>query len=143
MKLDRLTSSMTIIAFLVVCVLPPTAHARATKLIEPAPVTTNCVLTLEDMKKAITAGGAVRGWTVVDQTPGNIELKYVKGAYKHVLSVNVQYTKNTYSVTYKDSTNLNYKVKRNGVREIHPRPIGWMKNLSIDIQTKTDVVCNK
>lgn len=143
MKLERLTFSMTIIVSFVICVLPTTVYARATKLVEPDPVTTNCVLTLDDMREAIIAGGAVRGWTIVDQAPGSIELKYVKGAYKHVLSVNVQYTKNTYSVTYEDSTNLNYKVKRNGIREIHPRPIGWMKNLSIDIQIKTDMVCNK
>lgn len=70
-----------------------------------------------------------------------MELRYIKGANKHVITVNVEYTKNTFDVTYKDSTNLNYKVKKNGVRVIHPRPIGWMTNLSMDIESRAFPLC--
>jgi hypothetical protein len=143
MNINRISHSNVLFFVLALLILSAPAHARTTKLVEPAPVKTNCILLLEKMKEAITTGGAVRGWVVVSQAPGTTELKYVKGAYKHVISVNVNYTKNTFAITYKDSTNLNYKVKRNGDRVIHPRPIGWMKNLSIDIQTKTDILCSE
>jgi len=143
MKINGLLH-LSLVFFILVLLLPSTpAHARTTKLVEPAPVTVSCVLTLDKMKEAISTGGAVRGWVVVDQAPGTTVLRYVKGAYQHEISVNVNYTKTFFAVTYKDSTNLDYKVKKNGTRLIHPRPIGWMQNLSGDIRAKTDIFCSE
>lgn len=115
--------------------------ARTTKLVEPPPVTIQCHLSEADMIDAIVSGGSLRGWRPVTRAPGLVELRYIKGANKHVITVNVEYTKNTFDVTYKDSTNLNYKVKKNGARVIHPRPIGWMTNLSMDIESRTFALC--
>jgi hypothetical protein len=55
----------------------------------------------------------------------------------------VNYTRTTFAVTYRDSTNLDFKVKRNGTRLIHPRPVGWMQNLSGDIRVETDILCSE
>jgi len=85
----------------------------------------------------------VRGWRPVTRAPGIVELQYIKGANKHSLTVNVEYTRNAFAVSYKDSTHLNYKVKKNGVRVIHPRPLGWMSNLSSDIESETFAYCAK
>ena len=142
MKVHKLSFLITLIACLTAALLPGTADARATKLIEPAQVTTSCDLSIEKMKEAIITGGAGRGWTPVNQTNEFIELKYTKGSNKHILLVSVAFTNNTFAVSYMDSTNLNYKVKRNGVRELHPRPIVWMSNLSNDIRIKTDIFCS-
>lgn len=143
MKHNRLMHVSIIILTLALSLASGPALARSTYLVEPPPVTAQCDLSEADMTEAIVSGGSVRGWRPVAKTPGNVELRYIKGANKHSLTVNVGYTKNTFAVTYKDSTNLNYKVKKNGKRVIHPRPIGWMSNLSNDIESKTFVLCAK
>jgi len=142
-------------AALALCVLHSVALARDTKLVDPDPVTIACDLSAANMRKAIVVGGSKRGWRVVSQDPENTVLKYVKGNNKHILWVNVSYTTNTFSVTYKDSFNLNYTVPgkddvndeepiyavAEGVPRIHPRAVGWMTNLSGDIEGAVQVLC--
>ena len=128
------------LAFVLLLISTPTM-ARSTTLIEPPSVTIQCVLSSADMSEAIISAGELRGWRAVGTSPGNVELRFIKGNGKHVITVNVGYTKDTFAVFYKDSTNLNYKVKKDGTRVIHPRPIGWLSNLSMDIESKTVVKC--
>jgi hypothetical protein len=163
MKYNILTCSNMIIAGLALCLLPPAVLARSTKLVEPDPVTINCNLSAEKMMEGIRTGGAVRHWTVVSQSPGNAVLRYIKGNNKHILTVNVSYTSSTFAVTYKDSVNLKYRVGENlyttfdeygdrvevggngveadMIRYIHPKPVGWMRNLSSDIQEAANDLC--
>ena len=136
------TRSKVIIAALTLCLLPAAVLARSTELVEPDPVTINCNLPAEKMQQGIMSGGAMRHWMVISQTPGNTELQYIKGNNKHIISVNVSYTENTFAVTYKDSSGLNYAVKDDGTRRIHPKPVGWMSNLSNDIQRTTNNLCS-
>lgn len=139
----NINSLKVVIPVLALAFFAVPAQARTTELVEPPQVTIMCHLATEQMEKAIISGGAVRRWVVVSQAPGNIELKFVKGAYKHVINVDVSYSKNTFAVRYKDSSGLNYKVKKNGVRVIHPRPITWMMNLNMDIESKTAELCSE
>ena|GEM_PF-895685 len=141
MKLDSFSFSKFIIATLLLSLLSPTIHARSTKLVDPQPVTINCHLTEKQMKSGIRNGGAVRNWAVVRQDSGQTELTYIKGGNKHSINVNVSYTENTFAITYKDSFNLNYKVNRKGVREIHPNAVKWMANLSGDILRLASMQC--
>ena len=163
MNYNIFTCSSMIIAGLALYSLPAAVFARSTELVEPDPVTINCNLSAEKMMEGIRAGGIVRHWKVVGQSSGNAELQYIKGKNKHILTVNVGYTANTFSVTYKDSINLKYRVgeylnyivdedgnrvgthgKRvegEGIRFIHPRVVGWMRNLSSDIQGATNNLC--
>ena len=142
MKFNLFARPHLIVAALALCLLPPAVLARSTTLVEPDPVTISCSLSGEKMQQGIKSGGAMRHWMVVNQNPGNTELRYAKGD-KHVITVNVSYTANTFAVTYKDSSGLNYAVKDDGTRRIHPRPVGWMKNLSGDIQMATNNLCHK
>jgi len=142
MKFNVLVRSHLIMAALALCLLPPAVLARSTELVEPDPVTISCSLPTEKMKEGIKSGGAMRHWMVVSESQGNTELQYVKGNNKHVITVNVIYTANTFAVTYKDSSGLNYAVKADGTRRIHPRPVGWMSNLSNDIQRTTNNLCS-
>ena len=135
-------STIIIVAVLACSLIAPVIHARSTELVEPAPVTISCNLSDEKMKEGIMRGGAMRGWMVVKQIPGNTELKYIKGQNKHIITVNVSYTKNTFAVTYKDSVNLEYQVAEDGTRRLHPRPVGWMSNLSGDIRVATNNLCH-
>ena len=137
----RTRSNMIIVA-LALCLLPAAVLARSTELVEPDPVTINCNLPAEKMQQGIMSGGAIRHWSVISQTPGNTELQYIKGNNKHIISVNVSYTENTFAVTYKDSSGLNYTVKDDGTRRIHPKPVDWMKNLSGDIQMAANNLCS-
>ena len=114
MKLNTLIRSNLIIAALIISLFSPGIYARSTTLVEPDPVTVSCSLSVEKMKIGIRNGGAMRGWTVVDQTQGNTEFRYTKGSNKHVIRVNVSYTQNTFAVTYKDSTNLDFNYSKNG-----------------------------
>jgi hypothetical protein len=137
----RVRLDQIIVTLFLGVLLSPAAQARSTELVEPGTATINCSLPAEKMQQAIITGGAARQWEVVSQNPGNTVLKYVKGDNKHVLVVTVSYTATTFEVTYKDSSNLNYTIKADGTRRIHPRPVGWMKNLSMDIQRTANNLC--
>jgi subtilase family serine protease len=141
MEVGQLHYIKSITISLMLITLSSTAIARSTNIVEPEPTIVNCSLTLDRMKAAIVKGGAVRGWKVVNNEVGNMLLKYVKGANKHTITVNVSYTEVMFDVTYADSTNLNYNVRKNGTLRIHPKPIGWMKNLDFDIQEKANQLC--
>jgi hypothetical protein len=114
--------------------LPTAVQARSTTFVEPDPVGISCELSSKQMQRSITTGGRLRHWKVVEKSDGNIHLRYIKGNNKHIITVNVSYTPNSFAVTYLDSVNLNYKVQDDGSKRIHPRPVGWMKNLSGDIE---------
>ena len=143
MKFNLFVRTHLIVAALALCLLPPAVLARSTTLVEPNPVTISCSLSAEKMKEGIERGGAMRRWMIVGQSPGNTQLRYVKGHNKHVITVNVSYTANTFDVTYKDSSGLNYAVEDDGTRRIHPNSVAWMQNLSSDIQRTTNSLCHK
>jgi hypothetical protein len=140
MKFNALSVSKLIFTTLFLILLSFSVYARSTQLVEPNPVTISCDLPENKMKAGIRNGGAMRGWVIVGQAPGNIELRYVKGNNKHAITVDVSYTANTFAVKYKDSINLNYEIKKD-VRYLHPNAVGWMANLSADIQMNADGQC--
>ena len=141
MRLKIFIRSNLFVLLLLSGLLPAAVQARTTDLVNPDPVTLNCGLSPQKMQQAIESGGSVRDWTVVGQEPGNTQLRYIKGNNKHIITVDVRYTRNTFSVEYKDSVNLHYFVNYENVRRIHPRPVGWMKNLSSDINEAANALC--
>jgi len=127
---------------LALALFPSLGAARTTDLVEPSTVTINCSLPSAQMQQVIRRGGEVRHWRGVDdERPGTMELRYIKGDNKHIITVNIRYTSNTFAVTYKDSVNLAYFVNYEGVRRLHPRAVGWMKNLSGDIAEVANGAC--
>jgi hypothetical protein len=108
------------------------SHARsAVPLIEPDRVAlvfgaTN--LTPDLVKQAIARGGQKHGWTVSDEQPGRLRLKYIKQG-KHEVVVDVTYDTTGFLVRYVDSTNMKYGSK-DGVPVIHPFYNQWVANLS-------------
>ena len=133
--------STLFIALLVFTLLPFAAQANTVDLVNPDPVTINCSLSPQRMQQAIEAGGAVRKWTVIGQQPGVTQMRYIKGKNKHIITVDVSYRRNGFAVTYKDSVNLNYFVNYENIERLHPRPVGWMKNLSGDISAAANAMC--
>lgn len=81
------------------------------------------------MKKAIMMAGTKLGWEMQPVKPGLIVASL--HLRKHVAVVNVTYNTRAYSITYKDSTNLDYK---NG--QIHRNYNGWIENLDKGIRAQ-------
>jgi hypothetical protein len=79
---------------------------------------------------------------VVGKQPGTLQLRYIKGNNKHIITVEVSYSRNGFAVSYLDSVNLHYFINYENVARIHPRPVGWMKNLSGDISEAANALCH-
>lgn len=102
----------------------------ATPLVDPAPVPVPAGLDDNAIAKAIRLGGAQRGWIVTRQDPGAMELTL--NIRTHMAKVGVKYDTKTIQLSYLDSTNLDYEVKK-GNRYIHRNYLKWVNNLANDI----------
>ena len=77
----------------------------------------------EDLTRAIVTAGRSLGWIMKEQEPGHILATL--HLRTHTAIVDIYYNHSKYSITYKDSTNLNY----DGTN-IHSNYNGWIQNLS-------------
>jgi len=84
-------------------------------------------VTADQVRSAILAAGTGLGWVMTPVSPGLVSGRLL--LRDHVAVVDVRYSATTYSITYKDSTNLNY---RDG--QIHKNYNGWIENLDRDIR---------
>ncbi|CCO23431.1 hypothetical protein [Maridesulfovibrio hydrothermalis] len=91
--------------------------------------------TMEDVKKAIISAGYGLGWQMSDIAPGH--LVATLNIRSHQAVVDITYTPETYSINYKDSTNLKY----NG-ETIHSNYNKWIKNLTNAINRELGAVPN-
>jgi hypothetical protein len=102
--------------------------------VQAEPITSNKTpLTSDDVAKAIVRAGAGLGWQMAEVQPG-----LVTGTLHlrtHVAVVDVKYDTKTYSITYKDSTNLDYTGS-----EIHRNYNGWVQNLDKAIHTQLSML---
>ena len=101
--------------------------------VQNAAVSTNVPnATKDDVRKAIIRAGGSLGWQFRDNGPdamiGTLILR------THTAVVDIPYSTKQYSITYKDSTNLDY----NGT-SIHSNYNGWIQNLhkAINVQLST------
>jgi hypothetical protein len=97
--------------------------------IEDAPVEVSGKYSANDVKKAIIRAGAGLGWNMKAKKSGHIVgTLYLR---THVAKIDVRYTKKGYSITYKDSEDLDY----DGTN-IHKNYNGWVQNLNRQIQAQ-------
>lgn len=102
--------------------------------------------TEEDVKKAIVRAGAGLGWNMdADKTGHVLGTLYLRD---HMAQVDINYNLESYSITYKDSTNLNYEAAGeestdasgatyiNKTEIIHSNYNGWVQNLDRGIKTQ-------
>ena len=108
------------------CATPnPVRNINAEPVVAPA----GRAVSLDDVGKAILRAGGTLGWQIKQMEPG-----YIVGTLKlrsHVAVVDIRYTTRNYSITYKDSTNLDY----DGTN-IHKNYNGWISNLDRAIKTQ-------
>lgn len=89
-------------------------------------------LTLEDYERAIVRAGSERGWVFEPVGPGHlVGTNNVRG--KHTAVVDVTFDSETFSIDYKDSTNLKWDSKKG---TIHPNYNSWVELLKADIQAE-------
>jgi len=86
-------------------------------------------LTADQVRDTIVAAGTGLGWVMTPVSPGLVSGRLM--LRDHVAVVDIRYSATTYSITYKDSTNLNY---RDG--QIHRNYNGWVENLDRDIRNE-------
>jgi len=84
---------------------------------------------LDDVGKAVQRAGATLGWQMKQTKPGH--MLGTLNLRKHVAVVDVNYSAQSYSVNYKDSTELDYDGQN-----IHPNYNGWIQNLDKAIKAQ-------
>jgi hypothetical protein len=83
----------------------------------------------DDVGRAIQRAGATLGWQMSATKPGNI--LGTLNLRKHVAVVDINYNAKSYSINYKDSTELAYDGQN-----IHPNYNGWVQNLDKAIKVQ-------
>ena len=95
----------------------------------PVPTSTSKVLTAEQVRAAIIRAGSSLGWQVSDAGPGR--LVGTIALRKHTAEIEIPYNESSFSITYKNSTNLDA-----AEGQIHKNYNGWIQNLNRGILTQ-------
>jgi hypothetical protein len=83
----------------------------------------------DDVRDAILRAGRRLGWQMVPGERGVINAKL--SLRTHVAVVDVRYSATSYSIVYRDSTNLDHSGD-----QIHKNYNGWIQNLDRDIRNE-------
>ena len=83
--------------------------------------------TAEDVRQAIVRAGLGLGWQMKNAGPG--QMVGTLNLRQHVAVVDIAYDRNSYSIRYKDSSNLNY----DGT-SIHRNYNSWIQRLDQQIK---------
>lgn len=111
-------------ALLVVgCRTAPVYDVNQAQIVASRPVS------MSDVEQTIRQAGASLGWQMVPRGPGNIEGTLILRDHRAV--VDIRYDTRTYSIKYKDSSNLNY----DGTN-IHSNYNGWVQRLDNTIRAR-------
>ena len=99
-----------------------------------SPIPPHPEATMANIQKAILRAGLTLGWQVVPREPGKIEAVLILRGHRAV--VDITHDTKTFSITYKDSSNISYNEQS---KTIHSNYNGWVQNLEkgIRIQVQT------
>lgn len=130
--MNRILSGM-VVACLVVAVVAGCRGGGQIYNVKDAPVqtATGKEPSMEDVQKAIIQAGAALGWTMAVVKPG--EIMGTLNVRSHQAIVTIPYTSKTYSILYKDSTNLKYDADK---QTIHGNYAGWIQRLDGAIRSR-------
>jgi hypothetical protein len=115
-----------LVACLAVVIMTGCRGAGQIYNVKEAPIATSTgkELTLDQVGKAIVDAGIGLRWIMVVTKPGQIVA--TQNARSHTAIVDIAYDTKTYSMTYKDSVNLNYNAEKQTIHEAYS---GWIRNL--------------
>lgn len=104
---------------------------RSMKTAFPNTVREHCTVTSEgELREAILRAGVIMGWDMSDAAPGVINAT-LKMRDRHVISTEIQYNADGYSIFYVGSQNMDYSA-RDG--KLHKNYNRWVKNLTQEIR---------
>ena len=84
---------------------------------------------ISQVRKAILRGGATKGW-IVKKAKSKNEYTATINVRKHRVDVSIPYSKDSFSINYKDSENMNYNEEK---KLIHRNYFRWVVNLRKEI----------
>ena len=103
--------------------------------VQSAPIPPNPAATLENIEKAVMRAGMTLGWQIAPKGLGMAEGILVLRRHRAV--VDITYDTQSFSITYKDSVNLDY-VETD--KTIHSNYNGWIQNLEKGIRAQVIVL---
>ncbi len=106
-------------------VAAPALALKPIDTIDDAPIPEG--FSMSQVQKLIMAAGAERGWVIKPAGSGELEGTLILRS--HVVKITIPYSQSSYSILYKDSTNMKYK---DG--QIHRSYNNWVLRLNGDIQ---------
>lgn len=104
---------------------------RQAPLVNPPAIAVTSKMSADSVLKAIKMALVHRGWTITELKPGIVDSTL--NLRDHTARIEVDYSTTSVQIKYLDSTNLKYEVK-NGTPYIHKNYLGWIENLTNDIQ---------
>ena len=125
MNCKRILAVLGVVILVAGCATRPIVNVTD----QPVVTTAGKQVTADQVRNAIVKAGTSLGWVMTPVSPGLVNARLA--LRDHLAVVDVRYTATTYSITYKDSTNLNY---RDG--QIHKNYNGWIDNLDRDIRNE-------
>ena len=124
MKLGLALAFSLVLAFVAACTSRPIMN------INDAPVVTSGkAATAQDVERSIVRAGSSLGWVMSPVRPGLVSGRL--DLRTHIAVVEVPYDTKSYSIRYKDSTNLNAEGGN-----IHKNYNGWIENLDRNIRAE-------
>jgi hypothetical protein len=91
--------------------------------VENAPINASSAnYDLSDVTNAIQQAGVGLGWQMKEETPGHIV--GTLNVRRHVAVVDITYTLDEFSISYKDSTNLKYNAGTNSIHSSYGKWVG-------------------
>jgi len=100
-----------------------------------APIGSAKALSMSEVQRAITTAGHDLGWTMQSVGPGKLSGRLMLRT--HVAEVEIEHSTRAYSITYRDSQNLE---ARDG--KIHRQYNTWVENLDKAIQAQLTNAAN-
>lgn len=100
-----------------------------------SPIPQNPDATMANIQKAIIRAGLTLGWQVVAKEPGKLEAVLLLRTHRAV--VDITHDTKVFSITYKDSTNINYNERD---KTVHSNYNGWIQNLEKGIRIQVQAL---
>lgn len=111
---------------------------RQTPLIDPPPIKVPAGMTVLQVSKAVKGALLGRGWAVTAEQANGVDATLTGNDY--TARIHIAFDTQQVKISYVDSTNLKYEVKKNGQRLIHVNYMGWMRYLSQDIGRDLELI---
>lgn len=126
-------SKISVITFTAALVFLAGCKSNPVYNVDNTPIDVSAKHSSKQIKKAIISAGSSLGWKMKAKKKGHIVATLFQR--RHVAIVDIHYNKKSYSITYKDSKNLQYDGK-----SIHKFYNKWIRNLDRRIQQHIDII---